>query len=89
MGDFFVSVKHCRRILEEDLGAAPSRIDWEVLLRRRYGVDALRCPRYAGKIRVLSTLAEPLVVEKILAHLGLATDRRHAPGHGIRRANRA
>jgi len=69
-----ISVKHGRRILEGDLYTASSRIDWEVLLRRTYGVDALRCPRCAGRMRVMATITDPSVVKKILAHLDMPTE---------------
>ncbi len=34
---------------------------------------ALRCPTCSGRMRVMTTLAEPGTVKKILAHLGLPT----------------
>ena len=34
----------------------------------------LSCPRCGGRLRVLATLEEPAVVQKILTHLGLATE---------------
>jgi hypothetical protein len=58
----------------EELYAASSRVAWAVLLRRTYGVDALRCPTCAARMRVMATLVEPSVVTKILAHLGLPTE---------------
>jgi hypothetical protein len=39
-----------------------------------YGVDALRCPMCADRMRVMTTLTEPFVVKKILAGPGLATE---------------
>jgi Putative transposase len=69
-----ISIEHWRRLLDGELYAASSRIEWALLLRRTYGVDALRCPKCAGRMRVMATLVEPGVVKKILAHLGLPTE---------------
>jgi hypothetical protein len=68
-----LTVKHWTRLLDGALYAASSRIEWAVLLQRTYGVDAFRCPRCTSPMRVMSTLVEPFVVQKILAHLGLPT----------------
>jgi hypothetical protein len=69
-----ITVKHWRRILDGELLATSSRVEWAVLLRRTYGVDALRCPRCAARMRVLATITEPSVVQKLLSHLGLRTE---------------
>jgi hypothetical protein len=68
-----IAAPHWHRILDGELYAASSRIEWALLLRRTYGVDALRCPRCAGRMRVLATIVEPATVKKILTHLGLPT----------------
>jgi hypothetical protein len=66
-----ITIEHWRRLLDGELYAASSRVEWAVLLRRTYGVDALRCPKCAGRMRVMATILEPGTVKKILAHLGL------------------
>ncbi len=43
-------------------------------MQRTFGFDALRCPRCDQKMRVLSTITDPVVVKKILSHLGMRTD---------------
>ena len=48
-----------------------SRIDWASLLRRVFKIDLLACARCAGRMRVISVIEEPPVIEKILRHLGL------------------
>jgi hypothetical protein len=68
-----IAVKHWNRILNGELYAASSRVEWAILLRRTYGVDALRCPMCSARMRVMATLTEPSVVNKILSHLGLPT----------------
>jgi hypothetical protein len=49
-------------------------VAWAVLLRRTCGVDSLRFPRCAAKMRVLATLIDPSAVKKMLSHLGVRTD---------------
>ena len=48
-----------------------SRIDWASLLRRVFKVDVLACARCGGRMRVISVIEEPTVIEKLLRHLGL------------------
>ena len=44
---------------------------WAELLRRIFRFDILACPDCGGRLRLVSTLDHPPVVEKILKHLGL------------------
>ena len=69
-----ITVKHWSRILDGELFATSSRVEWAVLLRRTFGFDALRCPKCAAKMRLLATITEPATVHKILSHLGLPTE---------------
>jgi hypothetical protein len=69
-----ISVGHWSRILDGELFATSSRVEWAVLLRRTYGFDALRCPKCDARMRVISTITDPSVVNKILSHLGLRTE---------------
>ena len=69
-----ITLKHWQRLLEGELYASSSRVEWAVLLRRTFGVDALRCPACDQRMRVLSTVTEPATVTKILSHLGMRTE---------------
>jgi hypothetical protein len=40
-------------------------------MKHVFEIDVLVCPRCDGRMRVLATLEEPAVVQKILTHLGL------------------
>jgi len=40
-------------------------------MRRAFDIDVLRCPRCAGRMRLLATIDDPLVIQKTLAHVGL------------------
>jgi Putative transposase/Transposase zinc-binding domain len=69
-----ITVKHWRRILDGELFATSSRVDWAVLMQRSFGFDALRCPTCHARMRVISTLIDPAAVKKILVHLGVPTE---------------
>ena len=44
------------------------------MLRRTFAIDVLACPECGGRLRLLTTIEERAVVEKILRHLGLPVD---------------
>ena len=44
------------------------------LLQRVFEIDVLACPRCGSRLRVLATIEEPAVVQKILTHVGLPTE---------------
>jgi hypothetical protein len=69
-----ISVAHWGRLDNGELLARARYVEWATLMKRSFGVDALRCPRCAAKMRVLTTIAEPSVVKKILSHLGMPTE---------------
>jgi hypothetical protein len=60
-------------------------IRWSELLRRSYGIDIFTCPHCNGRRRILAFLEDPVVVHKILDHLGLPKEPR-APQAAARRA---
>jgi len=47
------------------------RIPWAELLQRVFEVDALCCPSYGGRMRVLSAITDPIVAARILWCLAL------------------
>jgi hypothetical protein len=50
---------------------------WADLLARAFTVDVLRCP-CGGRRRLLTFLTDPIVIERILAHLDLPPRPRPA-----------
>ena len=44
-------------------------------MRRVFAIDVLACAGCGGRLRFLATIEDPPVVTKILAHLGLPTER--------------
>lgn len=47
---------------------------WAALMQRTFGFDVLACDRCGGRLRFLALIQEPVVIGRILSHLGLPTD---------------
>jgi hypothetical protein len=43
-------------------------------MRRAFEADVLSCPRCSGRMVVLATIDDRVVIHQILTHLGLSTD---------------
>jgi hypothetical protein len=52
----------------------PKHYAWADLMRRTFEIDVLACPDCGGQLRLLATIVERAVVEKILGHLALAAE---------------
>jgi hypothetical protein len=50
---------------------ASRKWSWPELMRHTFGVDVLACPRCGGRMRVVATIEDPVVIRRILTHLGL------------------
>ena len=48
-----------------------ARTAWARLIKKVYEADPLACPHCGGEMCFLSVFEEPLVIERILRHLGL------------------
>jgi hypothetical protein len=55
---------------------ASRKWSWPDLMRHTFGVDVLACARCGGRMRVVATIEDPLVILRILTHLGLPTAAR-------------
>ncbi len=50
--------------------AAPPRSwSWAALMRRAFEIDVLACPRCGGRLRLIATVDDPAIIQRILAHL--------------------
>jgi hypothetical protein len=58
-------------ILESDESSKEHRKNWARLIQKIYDVDPLICPKYSGKMKVISVIEDQDVIKKILKHLGL------------------
>ena len=57
--------------------AGSSRVSaspWATLMRRSFGFDVLACPGCGGRLRLMAIIEQPVVIRKILDHLGLPTE---------------
>jgi hypothetical protein len=52
---------------------------WAALMHRAVAIDVLACPHCGGRLRLIATLHDPVVIRKLLAHLGMA---RSGPSPG-------
>jgi hypothetical protein len=43
------------------------------VMQHTFGVDVLACARCGGRMRVVATIDDPVVIRRILTHLGLPT----------------
>jgi Putative transposase len=53
---------------------AARKWSWPELMRHTFAVDVLACPGCGGRMRVVATIEDPVVIRKILTHLGLPTE---------------
>jgi hypothetical protein len=61
---------------EQSRTAAPPRryFAWAELLRRVFAIDVLACSQCGGRLRFIATIEDPIVVQRILRHVGLPTE---------------
>ena len=52
---------------------------WAVLLKKIWDIDALKCPKCGGQMKVISFIEQPFVIRRILKHLDLWEDPRPPP----------
>jgi uncharacterized protein YbaR (Trm112 family) len=68
-----------RRFVEEEVRPAAPALEhadayphsrnapWAGLMRRAFAIDVLACPRCGGRMRVISTVEDPVALRQILA----------------------
>jgi hypothetical protein len=67
----------------DDAGGKPTprAWSWAALMHRAFAIDVLACSRCGGRLRLITTLHDPAVIRKILAHLALSHSGQ-SPGPG-------
>jgi Putative transposase len=66
------------RLRAHIVAAAPGTVtphvamNWAQRLKRVFGIDIETCERCGGAVKIIACIEDPPVIEKILAHLGLA-----------------
>jgi hypothetical protein len=58
------------RMVEEELRPIPAK-GWAEMIRKVYEVDPLLCPQCGGTMKIISSLTDDTVVDKIINHLKL------------------
>jgi hypothetical protein len=53
--------------------SVPVRLSWARLLKRVFNINIEHCPNCGGALKIITTLADPPIIARILAHLGLPT----------------
>jgi len=53
-------------------------LGWAQRLKRVFGIDVQRCEWCAGKLRIIACIEDEAVIEKILTHLNIASNRAEA-----------
>jgi hypothetical protein len=56
-----------------DQPKSKARMSWARLLKRVFNIDMETCQACGGKVRVIAAIEDPMVIRKILSHLGLDT----------------
>ena len=69
VGPNVLSFAHWARLLDGDLFATTSRVDWATLLRRTFNLDVSRCARCDGPLRVRAVVTDLGSVQQLLALL--------------------
>ena len=65
-------------IIEDELNYVPSK-GWAEMIRKVYEVDPLLCPTCGGRMRVISFIEEPKIIDRIIAHLKLTFEAERPP----------
>jgi len=55
------------------------RQQWAVLLKKVWDINALKCPKCGGQMKVISFIEQPSLIRRILKHLDLWEDPRPPP----------
>lgn len=58
-------------------GAQASRfaLGWARRLKRVFGIDLEKYEQCGGEVKIIASIEDPAVIEKILSHLGLSSER--------------
>ncbi len=77
-------------LAEENEFVTKRRSSWSRMIARVYGVDPLTCPKCGAPLKIIATIHDPEVIEKILRHIGRWDPPRGpplsaAPGGAVKR----
>ena len=64
-----LSLAHWDRLLDGELYASSTRLDWRTLLKRTFDIDLRVCVRCGGRLTVRAVVTAPAAIAKMLAAL--------------------
>ena len=64
-----LSLTHWDRLLDGELYASSTRLDWRTLLKRTFDTDLRVCVRCGGRLTVRAVVTAPAAIAKMLAAL--------------------
>jgi len=70
-------------VIEQEEPFVPSK-GWAEMIRKAYEVDPLSCPSCGGRMRIVSFIEDPKVIDRIIRHLELSfVAERPPPPHHV------
>jgi len=70
-------------ITEEGPTYVPSK-GWAEMIRKVHEVDPLLCPSCGGRMRIISFIEEPKIIDRIIGHLEMTFEaERPPPSHNV------
>jgi len=66
-------------LIHTEPGRKQFRQNWARLIQKIYEVDPLTCPKCNGEMRIIAFIEQPLIIKKILKHLGVWGAHNHDP----------
>jgi len=70
-------------VIEDEITSVPQR-GWAEMIRKVHEVDPLLCPSCGGRMRIISFIEEPKVIDRIIGHLKLTFEaERPPPPHNV------
>ena len=64
--------------IEEEETCVPSK-GWAEMIRKVYEVDPLLCPPCGGRMRIISFVEDPKVIDRIIRYLELSVEAERPP----------
>jgi hypothetical protein len=66
-------------LVHTEQGRKKFRQNWARLIQKIYEVDPLICPKCNEEMRIIAFIEQPLIIKKILKHLGIWDTHNHDP----------
>jgi hypothetical protein len=74
-----INTEEVPALVNTEQGRKKFRQNWARLIQKIYEVDPLICPKCNGEMRIIAFIEQPLIIKKILKHLGIWDTHNHDP----------